>query len=234
MRQVFDSREIDEAERGRETELTLGATGLLAIGFGLILLCGLFFGFGYSVGHRNPVESAGALQKAQPAGSPSVAAGSQPKPSPAPAPATAAGPSDSAAQSQASTDPDGDVVSNPALNPPSGAASAPQPAGSAPANPATVRPAMPPQTMQPPAAPFAGTPASPAVRYMVQIAAVSHAEDASVLTNALLRRGYAVTARRDPADNLIHVQVGPFFDANAANAMRLKLLNDGYNAIVEP
>jgi DedD protein len=232
MRQVFDTHEIDEAERSRETELTLGATGLLVICFGLILLCGLFFGLGYAAGHRSPVELAQALEKAQPAGSPPVASGSVSKPSPAPAPTPAAGATDTTAPTQGSTDPDGELVSNPALNPPANSASAPQ--GSAPASSSTVRSALAPQTMQPSTAAVTGTPGPPAVRYMVQIAAVSHAEDASVLTNALLHRGYAVTARRDPTDNLIHVQVGPFFDANAANAMRLKLLNDGYNAIVEP
>ncbi len=35
------------------------------------------------------------------------------------------------------------------------------------------------------------------------------------------------------ADNLIHVQTGPFVNRNDANAMRQKLLNDGYNAIVQ-
>jgi cell division septation protein DedD len=69
---------------------------------------------------------------------------------------------------------------------------------------------------------------------MVQIAAVSHAEDASVLVAALRRRGYAVTARREPADSLIHVQVGPFANRNDANAMCQRLLGDGYNAIVQP
>ena len=69
---------------------------------------------------------------------------------------------------------------------------------------------------------------------MVQIAAVSHPEDADVLVSALRKRGYAVTARRDPADNLIHVQVGPFANRNDAIAMRQNLLNDGYNAIVQP
>ncbi len=233
MRQVFDSSEIDEAERGRETELTLGATGLLAICFGLVLLCGLFFSLGYAAGHRSPAVLSGSLEKAPPAGSAPVAAGSVPKPSPAPAPITAASATDQTGQTQASTDADGDVVSNPSLSPPVNPASAP-PAGSAPASQGTIRPALTPQTVQPSAAPVVGASVAPAIRYMVQIAAVSHAEDASVLTNALLRRGYAVTARRDPTDNLIHVQVGPFFDAGAANSMRLKLLNDGYNAIVEP
>lgn len=232
MRQVFDEREIDEAERGRETELTLGATGLLIICFGLILLCGLFFGFGYAVGHRSPVELAKSLEKTPPAGSAPIAAGSVPKPSPAPAPAAPANAPDSTAPTQGSNDPDADVVSTPALNPPVNSAAASQPASSSSAS--QVRPAMTLQTAQPSSGPAARPPVTPAVRYMVQIAAVSHAEDASVLTNALLHRGYAVTARRDPTDNLIHVQVGPFFDGNAANAMRLKLLNDGYNAIVEP
>jgi DedD protein len=68
---------------------------------------------------------------------------------------------------------------------------------------------------------------------MVQIAAVSHPEDADVLVGALRKRGYAVTARRDPMDGLLHVQIGPFANRSEAFAMRQKLLNDGYNAIVQ-
>ncbi|HWE05651.1 MAG TPA: SPOR domain-containing protein, partial [Rhizomicrobium sp.] len=68
---------------------------------------------------------------------------------------------------------------------------------------------------------------------MVQIAAVSHAEDAEVLVGALRKRGYIVNARRDPTDGLLHVQVGPFANRSDAVAMRQKLLNDGYNAIVQ-
>jgi len=69
---------------------------------------------------------------------------------------------------------------------------------------------------------------------MVQIAAVSHEEDADVLMTALHQRGYAVSRRRDPVDNLIHVQVGPFATQNEAIGMRQRLLNDGYNAVVQP
>jgi cell division septation protein DedD len=69
---------------------------------------------------------------------------------------------------------------------------------------------------------------------MVQIAIVSHQEDADVLVSALRQRGYTATARRDPADNQFHVRIGPFNSHNEANAMRQKLLNDGYNAIVQP
>jgi DedD protein len=69
---------------------------------------------------------------------------------------------------------------------------------------------------------------------MVQIAAVSQQEDADVLEAALRRRGYAVVVRRDPADSKFHVQVGPFTNRSDADTMRRKLVNDGYNASVEP
>ena len=69
---------------------------------------------------------------------------------------------------------------------------------------------------------------------MVQIAVVSHFEDAEVLVAALRRRGYAVTMSRDAADSLLHVRIGPFSNRNQASAMRDKLLNDGYNAMVQP
>jgi cell division septation protein DedD len=70
--------------------------------------------------------------------------------------------------------------------------------------------------------------------FMVQIAAVSHVDDANVLMGALRKRGYMVVARREPADNLIHVQVGPFATRAEADAMGQRLLSDGYNAIVLP
>ena len=68
---------------------------------------------------------------------------------------------------------------------------------------------------------------------MVQIAAVSNPEDAQVLADALRKHGYAVVARRDPTDNLIHVRIGPFATLAEANSWKMKLLGDGYNAIVQ-
>jgi len=79
-----------------------------------------------------------------------------------------------------------------------------------------------------------GFTALPAGMFMVQIAAVSHPEDADVLVGALRKRGYGVSVHRDPADALMHVEVGPFASRTDAGAMRQKLLNDGYNAIVLP
>ena len=69
---------------------------------------------------------------------------------------------------------------------------------------------------------------------MVQIAAVSHEEDADVLIAALRKHGYAVSAQRNAEDNLIHVRIGPFNSHDEADRWRLKLLNDGYNAMIQP
>ncbi|MGA3082082.1 MAG: SPOR domain-containing protein [Terracidiphilus sp.] len=85
-----------------------------------------------------------------------------------------------------------------------------------------------------PALPDRETAPAPALALMVQIAAVSQQEDADVLVAALRRRGYAVLVRRDRADSKFHVQVGPFTNRGDADTMRQKLVNDGYNAIVEP
>jgi cell division septation protein DedD len=75
-------------------------------------------------------------------------------------------------------------------------------------------------------------PALPASTLWVQVAAVSHVEDAQVLTNALRKHGYTVTSRRE-SDDLIHVRIGPFSTRDEANRWRLKLLGDGYNAEIQ-
>jgi cell division septation protein DedD len=69
--------------------------------------------------------------------------------------------------------------------------------------------------------------------YMVQIAAVSHSEDAFVLVNALRNRGFAATAQHMP-DGLIHVRIGPFATHEAASRVCTRLLESGYNAMVQP
>ena len=73
----------------------------------------------------------------------------------------------------------------------------------------------------------------PPVQLMVQIAAVSHQEDADVLSTALRKRGYAVVEKREPADGLIHVRMGPFNSHDEADRWRQKLLSDGYNAMFQ-
>jgi cell division septation protein DedD len=69
----------------------------------------------------------------------------------------------------------------------------------------------------------------------VQIAAISpaHKDDADLLATALHSKGYDVAERTATQDKLIHIQVGPFATKADAEAMRERLIVDGYNAIVK-
>ena len=70
--------------------------------------------------------------------------------------------------------------------------------------------------------------------YFLQIAAVTRREDAEALVAALRKKDYAVfTANNVPSDKLFHVQIGPFGNPKDADALRVKLVADGYNPIVK-
>jgi cell division septation protein DedD len=194
----FNPEEVRPVPYRPDTELTLGPWQLGGLFFVLILLCGLCFLVGYSLGRRGLHNSPATGQRQGAEVSP-LGAGSGSKPS--------AGPQ---ASSRARSAVDGQSRSD-------GAGAAPVPDSMASGSPAPT-----------------ATAAASTLALMVQIAAVSHQEDADVLVGALRKRGYAVNVRRDPADNLVHVRVGPFTDRGDANATRQKLLNDGYNAIVQP
>ena len=201
-----------------DTELTLGAGAFLAIGGGLLLLCAVCFGLGYAVGHRNsPDQSAATVLPVPESKIPVMPVGSGSKPG-----AAAQMPAQSQAQpvGDTSVDASGQGIQS---EPTSSSAGSSQ-GDAKPTGDSGVRPAL--GALPQPAR-------SQAQGWMVQIAAVTHSEDAQVLVDALRRRGYSVQARRDVGDNLIHVQTGPFVSRNDANAMRQKLLNDGYNAIVQ-
>jgi DedD protein len=68
--------------------------------------------------------------------------------------------------------------------------------------------------------------------YSVQVAAVSKQEDAEALVDALKKKGYPAVAA-STGDKLFHVQVGPFNDIKDAEAVRAKLVSDGYNPILK-
>jgi cell division septation protein DedD len=215
----------------RDRELTLGPATLGALGVGLLALCVLCFLFGYSAGHH-AAESGTASQ---------LLAAGQPIPQQAAPQSKPSAKLVNAPPQSAAIVPDQREIAD------SGAAAAPSsvsvPVSSSqstpvasPAEPA-VRSALAsqPATSQPASGSAAVESAlAHSSGIMVQIAAVSHAEDADVLVSALRKRGYAVTSRRDPADGLLHVEVGPFANRTDAWAIRQKLLNDGYNAIVNP
>jgi cell division protein FtsN len=206
---AFDEEQLPVRPQQRDTELTLSWFALLV---GLTLVCGLCFGAGYAVGHRAAPQ---ALAAAQPATvsteTASPAASIHPKPSANPQ-------SQPATQKAASPAAESDDNGNEAAP-----ATAAQPA---------VRAALPVATPAAQPAKPAGQPASSAL--MVQVAAVSHQEDADVLVGALRKHGYAVSVHREPVDGLLHVRIGPFSSRGEAGKWRDKLQGDGYNAIVQP
>jgi DedD protein len=68
---------------------------------------------------------------------------------------------------------------------------------------------------------------------VVQIAAVSHQEDAELLVNALRAKGYPVSAHSEPQDKFFHIQVGPFTNRKDADTAKQRLIADGYQPIVK-
>jgi DedD protein len=214
MPRSFAEEEFDQDLPRRDREITLGPAMLLAIFCGLVLLCGLCFGVGYTEGRRSGQHSITITRSASGQTLTSQAGGSLQKP-PAKGTIPSASPQQAVPVTRA-----GASDANPSGN--ALTSYAPVPSG-APGQGSEwqVRPALPASNSQ-------------GAGLMVQIAAVSHVEDANVLMNALKRRGYAVIARREPADNLIHVQIGPFASRSDANAMSARLLGDGYNAVVMP
>jgi len=239
MARYFDEDELEAEERRPDTEITLGRGVLVAIPLGVVLFCGLCFGLGYVLGARGAAPAPKAVQAGAADQEPLQATGVIPKPAPteqvpmpAPAPAntSTAPPAPSGGESAAAIAPSSGPLAQ--TNPPAAA-----PPSAPPAQP-QVRPALPGNTAagsQAMTAPNvrAALPA-PAMQLMVQVAAVRNSEDANVLVNALRKRGYPVSEQREPMDGMIHVKVGPFASRDEAARWQSRLLNDGYNAMVQP
>lgn len=223
----------------RERELTLSTGAILAIFLGLVLLCGVFFGFGYNLGRKATTASNAALPAATSDAEPSDTGSStfdnfKPSPTSPPAaantPASATSSTGSASQPAATENASTKTVETQPAPPPA-------PLHTAPAPSPTRAAAAPTPTSSSPTKP--AQPAAPAIApngsFIVQIAAISgaHKDDADLLTSALRGRGYTVTERTDATDKLIHVQVGPFATKADAEAMRERLVVDGYNPIIK-
>jgi cell division septation protein DedD len=235
-----------------EQEITLGTRSLLGVFFGLVLVCGIFFGLGYSVGRSGgthlaspdvpgsnaaanadlkkpsaeqsltPVPEPGADTSPTPSGSSSAGSGDE----------NAAGSSAAPAAAPVAAEPAAKAVAVPVAQPVA------RPAAAQAAPLAIARPAPPVQRpadlhQQPSVAAVQSAPAAAPSTFMVQIAAVRLPQDANVLVGALQRRGYHVVVRNEPQDALLHVQLGPFGSRAEANDMRARLLADGYNAVVK-
>jgi cell division septation protein DedD len=194
----------------QDTEITLTTGKLLGIFFGLVLISSVFFTLGYVVGHANAGNEktdviTSTPTTSTPTGKPSAT--SKTGGDVQPAPSTSPSPAPAAATTLV-----------PAVQP--------QPAS--PSSPAT-KPAEP--TYVPASAPEAKQ--STGGTYMVQVAAVSKQEDAQSLVSALQKKQYPVFVANVPGDSLFHVQVGPFNDPKEAEAMRVRLAGEGYDAIVK-
>jgi DedD protein len=210
----------------QDTEITLGTGRMLAIFFTFVLICAFFFSIGFSLGRRTTIAGSGSLGIAH-AGTPATIV----RPS-----ATKNDAPQSTPQSQANDfsfyKAVGEKNADSALAPkdsktPSSAATTPT------SNPTTSPAAT--STAEPPKAATEASTAAPAsTGYYVQVAAVSRQEDAESLVEALKKKQYpAFSANNPTTDKFFHVQVGPYPELKDAEAMRARLIGDGYNPIVK-
>jgi cell division septation protein DedD len=201
----------------QDTEITLGTGRMLAIFFAFVLVCAVFFAIGFSLGRRTSMAGAGSLMSAPSATPatvvrPSAAKNGAPQPTP-----------QSSSNDFSFYKAVGEKNANSAL-PPQGSAGvatptsptadgAPKAAGDA--------------AIAAPTPPTSGS-------YYVQVAAVSRQEDADSLVEALKKKQYpAFTASNTAGDKFYHVQVGPYAELKEAEAVRARLIGDGYNPIVK-
>jgi DedD protein len=75
---------LSDLDEGNDTEITLGMGKMLALFFGLVILCAVFFGMGFSMG-KNSVKSAPELPASPTAAAARPSAGAKPGGMPHPA-----------------------------------------------------------------------------------------------------------------------------------------------------
>lgn len=209
-----------------DTEITLGTGKLLVLFFVLVAICAGSFSLGYKLGSRSEpaVSSAVSLTTTPSVMKPASSAISAPVNAPKPVEQKSATPDSGAAAADAKPVTPGDS-SNPANAAGNSGANA-SAANSSVANPSgtatsTTNAPDPATTL-------------PASAYFVQVAAVSKQDDADALVDALKKKNYpAFVAANASTDKLFRIQVGPFPDIQEAEAMRTRLIGDGYNPIVK-
>jgi len=196
----------------QDTEITLGTGRMLALFFTFVLVCAVFFAIGFSLGRKTSVSASTLLTNSPGAPATVVRPSAAKDGSPQPAQQPAAQPADFSFYKSVSSK----------------------------ATDAELKPAEAPQSAaidqskndQPK---VAGTPPSTVGGgYFVQVAAVTRQEDAAALVDALKKKQYPAFATNNPAtDKFFHVQVGPYGELKDAEAMRARLIADGYNPILK-
>jgi len=192
-----------------DTEITLGTGKLLVLFFGLVAICAVFFALGYSLGRKSEPTLAAASTPAAPQASSNSAKAS----------------SGSAAPPMTFYKAVEQKDATPDLTPPADTTKTDTTtAAAAPTNPSA-------QTAQP--APVDPTTSLPATGYFVQVAAVTKQEDAQALVDALKKKDYPAFVAAQSVDKLFRVQLGPYADVKDAEAMRTRLIGDGYSPILK-
>jgi DedD protein len=211
--------ENDLYETGeQEREISLSTTTILGIFFALALLCAVFFGFGYSMGRKS----------AQPVSGPGEVTTRSENSSSKPAPGSPANPSGSSAARPAAGETQSTIMPFDSSNA-AAEDSRPMPRQVKAVVPSTRSDVPAEVTLKPAGIVPVAAELPSAVSSFVQVAAMSHQEDADVVAVDLKRRGYTVAIRREPQDKLFHVQIGPFGNKKEADTMRQRLQTDGYN-----
>lgn len=215
-------------QEAQDTEVTLGTGRLLALFFGLVVVCALFFSVGFSLGRKSaPVATATAAPAPMPVSMPAAkptALRSETKTTDCATPDTC--PPQAAAQPKSTSD---ELTFYKSVEEKEAKTQLDQPAP----NPPTVFSSKSADKSADARVPEISKPAPLGAGYMVQVAAVSKQEDAEALVAALRKKQYPVLSTTLPTDKLYHVQVGPFSDAKQADEMKSKLVSDGYNPIVK-
>ena len=220
-----------------ENDITIGPLKLLGLFFMLVAICGVFFAIGYSLGKTSAHEQAlndkgpmSASVSAPVAGNPNAA-----KPSAGVAAKTER---ENNAGSEAASDSSApdltffNAVKRGDRNAPAKSEKAATPVAKSDAAPAPVEVAA--KTAPTPELAPAVTPTASG-GFVVQVAAVSREEDAAALAGALRKKNYSVFVVNNTAvhDKFYHVQVGPFSTMQDAEAMKTRLMGEGYNPIVK-
>jgi len=209
-----------------DTEITLGTGKLLVLFFGLVGICALFFALGYSLGKKSEPAITATSAALAPQGTPGAKASSGSTPAATPPPMTfykSVEQKDASPELTPAADAKTETVAAPAT-----ATANPAGSGAASTGAASTGAAATSANAADPAL------ALPSASYFVQVAAVSKQDDADALVDALKKKQYpALVAPQVPTDKLFRVQVGPFSDIKDAEAMRARLMADGYSPIVK-
>jgi len=180
---------------------------MLALFFGLVIVCAVFFSLGYTLGRKSDVGLVATVAAAPQ----NISNGAKPG-------SSSSQPAAPMTFYKAVEQKDANPQLTPASESSSGASGTDQPAAAA---------------TQAQASASESTATLPTSGYFVQVAAVSKQDDAEALVDALKKKQYPAFVSSPSTDKLFRVQVGPFGQIKDAEAMRARLINDGYSPILK-